>query len=280
MVSGRGLGRLVIRYLVFFFTVVVSLTNATEYMPWFGNVLEFENRISYVHQRYDEVDTASGSLDRSSRDHFLDFSLVFTTLNDMSLEAELGLANTSQRGFGMENLKATGRVLLSNDIIGDPFSLTAGASLLWVFEDGLDDISTPHHGEIGLELHTAIGRELAIERFWETRYWAMMGVGLANRGVLWTQSQWAIETKMDDHHIGRLFVNSRSGIGDRKLSFDKPFGGYGLIQHRMLEGGVRYHHGLPFLGALVFEYTYRVYAHSSPDNVHRFILQFLHSFSF
>jgi len=157
--------------------------SATETMPWFGNVMEFEFRSSYAFRHYTTVDVGGTSGDHSSDDHLLNLSLALTPVTQWSGEVELLVVRTAEQGFSVAHLRAIGRYLWTDDVIGDPFSLTTGMSLTIPVKTSQQDISLGYHGDVEVEFHAAIGRELPSNGdSWLMRGWGEASAGIANIG--------------------------------------------------------------------------------------------------
>lgn len=266
-------------YSLFFFAMH-SVLPATETMPWFGNVMEFEFRSSYTFRHYDSVDSRASTGNYSSDDHLLNLSLALSPVTQWTGEVELLVTRTSEQGFSVSHLKATGRYLWTDDIIGDPVSLTTGASLTVPVKTSQQDISLGYHGDVEAEIHAALGKEITSCSSWLARGWAVASVGIANLGSPWVAFETSVEGNCNDCHYLRGFVVGRWGIGDKDLDVTKePFPGYSRIDHRSIDVGVRYSYRIDYCGVLSIEFGRRVLARNFPEDVSTYTITYFWPFS-
>lgn len=249
---------------------------ATERQPWIGNYMEFEWRNSLRYQRYSFITSDSQFEHYSSQDFFLNMSLSNALDAQFSLEGEFVLAKTRHQR-GVDHLRFTGRYVWLDDVAGDDISLTTGLSFTYAFLRALRDISSFHHGRGEGELFISFGKEMALEEQWERRWWAVFGLGIAERGSPWLRGDLTYETRICMNHEWRAFVHTLWGLGHKKLHSD-DFHGYGSIQHQSVDLGLRYTYLIDFFGSASAEYSYRVYARNFPAQTHQFLLSILYTF--
>lgn len=272
--------KLVVKFklLVLFFLVSICQASATEYQPWLGNVYEFELRSSLMYQDYTWLSTGSHLKKYSSNDVFLNASLGGALPSGFGLEAEITQARTRHQKGDIDQFKATGRYVWQDDIAGDPLSVTPGLSLIYALPYSLKDVSSFHHGRAEAELFLSIGKETPVETMWGSRWWSMLGIGMADRGFPWIRFDLSYEKRLWDRHEMQLFMYSLWGTGRKRLHLD-DFDGYGRIQHQSVDIGLRYTYLLEFFGNVSLEYSYRVHGRNFPIYTHRAVAQLLYTFS-
>jgi len=249
---------------------------ATEYAPWFDKVLEFEARGSVAYQAFNSVDSKGRSRSYESRDIFSNLSLSLA-LPMASLEIESLLARTHHRTFGFDNFKFTGRYLWMDDVVGNPISLTTGFSLILPFKRALYDLSSFHHGIVETEGHVAIGKEYACWDRWKFRHYGLFVIGLADRGSPWLGLRYFAESRICDRYAVQVFIKGLMGLGVRRLH-PHHFQGYGAVQHRSIDGGIRLSYQFDFEGRLYLEYARRLYARNFPKEVNWVQITYLYPF--
>lgn len=262
---------------------------ATQYEPWFDNVLELQVRSGTIFQHYGHIRKNSTMVRKLDNVLTRNLSLAIAPLMYLNFEAEINLTRTHNHDFALEDTKFTGRYLIFDDVMGDPYSLTAGLSLTLPTYHFRHDISLFHSGPAEWEAHMALGKEYPCEDRWQTRWWALGGIGIANRGSPWLRADINWERNFCERHQFRLYAKSLWGLGDHTIQIDDSFPGYGSIRHQTIDVGGRYSYLLFFpcgylkfldLSRLEIEYAYRVYAQNAPATVHTVTL-FLHArFSF
>ena len=248
-----------------------GIADATERAPWFADLYQFELRTTYAYSDYDQLSPESGlGQPHSSRSHLASAGLSVSPFQCWSFEVEGFTADTSQAPFHFSSAKAMARMQVTSDIIGDPVSLVVGAGLELPTDSTRNDLALEYHGDYEVELHAAIGKELATCRgCWVLRAWGVAGMTLSNLGSPYVFAEGNGELQLlNGSQIG-AFVRTRAGLGERDLDLTNTFHGYSQIEHRSLETGVRYRRSFLMCSHLVVEYGQRVHAENSPDNVHR-----------
>ncbi len=241
--------------------------DALELRPWFGTVLEIEGRAESYLEVYHSLNGEHGDRDRPACDVFVDFSASLAPTENWSVEVEALTGDTRHRSFGMDSVLLTGRYLWLNDIIGDPLSLATGLTVTKVFKPARYDVAIFHHGGVACEATVAAGKEFSCEQFWTSRYWAVGGVGMGDIGSAWVRGDAAWEHNWWDLHLAGIFLNTLWGFGRHALDLEKPFRGYGPIEHQSIDLGLRYRLALECGLALKVEYAYRVFARNCPQHV-------------
>ncbi len=247
-----------------------------DFKPWLPEMLVFEWRNSLTYQTYPSVAKGSHTRKFSSDDYFINTSLS-TSVYEYGLELEANQAFTSCQKGSIDNLSATLRYVILDDIAGDPLSFTAGLSYIQPFYWSLKDISSFHHGRVEGELFVSLGKEKACGEIWIHRWWTVGAVGLADRGSPWLRLNLGYDLRTADNQEWRLFCHTLWGLGNRDISIDH-FKGYGAINHRSVNLGFRYTYLIEDLGSLSFEYTNRVYAYNFPAYANIFLIEFRYDF--
>jgi hypothetical protein len=264
------------RHLTFIFLLGFCQARGTEYQPWLGNIYEFELRTALMYQDYHWLSSATHLKKFSSNDLFLKASLsnAFPTFG---LEVEATGALTRRQRGDVDQLKITGRYVWLDDVAGDALSLTTGFSLIYAFHRSLRDVSSFHHGRGEGEFFISFGKEIAQGTMWGSRWWNILGIGLADRGSPWLRWHLTYEKRWLDKHEIQLFLHTLWGFGHKRLHLEH-FHGYGSIQHQSADIGLRYTYLLEYFGSASVEYSYRIHAYNFPIYVHRVLAMFLYTF--
>lgn len=261
---------------LFLFQITCS---ATEYAPWFEKPLEVHWNSTYTFQTYHSVAASKGSSNKSSNDNFLHTSFAANFLG-YAAEVEALAAQTSQRPFGWDSIKATGRYQLMDDVVDDQLSLTAGVSVGKAWKVAVHDLSSFHHGRLESEFHLACGKEFSDVSLWKSRLWGVALAGVADSGSPWLRFDSSFERNYCDFLRLRFSVDTLWGLGKQGLNLKRDFHGYGSIQHQSVDLKTKVSYFLESVpGFLSLEYGYRVYAKNFPKNTSRVMLQFYYSFS-
>lgn len=263
------------------FTVLLAipgLLSARDLTPWLTKDFEFQPRASIVYQTYPKIATKHEHGTQSADDQFYSMGIELSAF-DYSAELETTLAHTRRQHYCFDDIRLTGRYRILNDIPGDdPVTLTAGVTLIQAFRHSLHDVSSFHHGQFEAEAHVTVGKETPLEEFWMTHWWAVFAMGLGDHGSPWIRTELAWEKNWYDGDQLRLFANTLWGLGGRSISSVKHFGGYGPIDHRSIDLGIRYSHLFDFSGILSLEYIHRPYAHNFPEHANILQLSFIYPF--
>lgn len=245
-----------------FFLIPVWLS-ATDLKPWLDPDFQIIGRATALFQFYPYIKTPHRHIRRNEGDGFYTLSGSVAACN-YSGEVELTVADTHQQHLDVDNIRLTGRYLAMDDILGDPVSLTVGASVIQAFRHSLFDISSFHHAQIAVEGHIAFGQECSCYELWTSRWWSVFRCGGGDTGALWMSGFCAWEKNWDNEHELRLFAESLYGFGGRNIRSYEHFRGYGGIKHRSLDVGVRYTRLFAYGEALSIQYSFRPYAYNFP----------------
>lgn len=264
MVIRKGLDT--VKSLLFLYVTCCSFSlAATQYLPWLGNLYEFEWRNSLLSQYYPHLASPSCCRHYSSNDLFVTSSLCNAIDTNFALEGELTLAHTTRQSWGVDNFRLSGRYVWLDDVAGDLITLTTGAVLTQSFVPSLNDISSFHHGRSEAEIFVSFGRECSHgQPLWDSRMWGMLGIGFAERGFPWIRTLLAYEQRFCDCHEFRYMIETLWGLGHQRLC-PHHFHGYGPIQHQSIDLSLRYTYLIEYFGALNIDYAYRIYARNFPE---------------
>lgn len=256
----------------YFFLIFLPIClKATDLAPWYDPTLELHWKNSYVLQSFDAVNTPHTPRGYRSNASFFTTSLA-GNYELYAGEIEAVTAASRHRTYGWDNFRMTLRYQLFNDDIGDAFSLTAGAMLSKAYKQAVHDISSFHHGRFETELHAAIGKQCFSERFWTSRIWSVLVLGMADQGSPWLRANFQWEKNCWDWHQVSVFAHTLWGFGKKGLRIH-DFKGYGPVRHQSIDLGLRYSYFLECSGAtLSAQYSYRVYALNFPRSTNRFFV--------
>jgi hypothetical protein len=252
---------------------------ALEIEPWFCNVWEFNLTSSYTYSRYRHVHNGHPQLKSASNDHVLAFDLSVPPSPNWEIDADIEFAETPRQSMGFRSSAFQARYLWLDDVMGDPVSLTTGASIRGVSSHSLRDVSCPYHSHANFELNTSIGREWDRGFDWRVRLYGFAALGMANQGSPWARAFTTFEGNLQGAHRFGIFAEGYFGFGHRTQVPVNHFNGYASIRHQSLDAGVHYTYVFEIWGRLIFAYTRRLYAHSFPENVNFFTIQYMLPFS-
>ncbi len=268
-----------IKYIFLFLLLSVSLCSL-ERSPWFGDVYEFHFLTKYAFSRFSKVDGAVDQLTQTSNDHLLHFNLAYSPSLQWSLDADLEFIDTPRQSFGFRSVGAQARYLVSDDIIGDPVSLTVGGNFRIVSSDSLKDVSTLYHSNIDIEFNTAVGKEISRLEYWRFRVWGYGALGIANEGSPWIRLMAAFEGNSQERKKWGFFADFMHGYGNKTKVVINNFDGYAKIREKNLDLGFKYGHRLGVWGTLSLGYKRRVLAKRCPRNVNTLFITYLLPFAF
>lgn len=261
--------------LAFILLLSVSL-QGVELKPWYPQMLQLQGWLDYRFQSFPSVDAQRNYGHYSSNDHFVDGSLLLV-YDPYSLQVETEFADTRKRNFDWDHIALTGRYLFLDDNIGDPVSFTAGLTLSRAWREAVNDISSFHHGRNEAFLHLALGKQNIYGADWSSRWWGILGVGTADRWTPWLIANAAYEWNCFQPHRFSFHLDSLWGCGNHQLKVD-DFGGYGPIDHRSIDLGIRYSYEFECYGVFSLGYAYRVYAHNFPKQTSQLTLCYIFPF--
>lgn len=250
---------------------------ATELKPWFGRLFEIEARGDCLMQAFARVDTEKGSVKRHEFDAFFNLGASAAIWETIAAQIEVIAMETRHRS-GMNAVRLTGRYRWSNDIVGDPVSLTTGVTLSKIFRAARRNIATFDHGGVACEGHIAVGKEIPCRQFWTSRTWAVFGIGIADVGSPWLRGNLAWEHNWWDRHQVKLLAESIWGLGGNNLNLSHRFRGYGSIRYQAVDLSARYSYQFDNGLTVGIAYGYRVYAKNCPENVNLILLRVCYPF--
>lgn len=266
----------ILKCLGIFFLGYPGFVAGTQFKPWLPDMYVFEWRNSAIYQTYPFVAKGSHPEKFSGDDYFLHTS-VCTSRYEYGLELEAIQAFTHCQKGAIDNLKATLRYAVLDDIAGDPLSLTLGMSYIQPFAWSLKDVSSFHHGRIEGEWFVSVGKEMSCGETWINRWWSMAGIGLADRGSPWVRFNIGYDLHPSEKHEWNLFCHTLWGLGSKNIEVE-DFKGYGVIEHQSVNLGFRYTYLIKYFGSISFEYSSRFYARNFPAHANIFLLELRYDF--
>lgn len=253
--------------LILFLFFLNPWIEATQQQPWFGELYEFEWRQSLTYQSYSKINKNSAAISYPENALFLNGGLSFTVSPEINVEFEATQAKTHRNQGLLDNFRLSARYRLLDDIAGDAISLVAGLTFTQAFKRSLFDKSSFHHGREEAEFFLSIGREQQVEAEWQSRWWTLVALGVADRGTIWTRTRVNYDYKVGESGYFQLFAHALAGWGKHDISLNH-FRGYGLVRHRSIDLGLRYTYEKLYFGCAYIEYMQRVYARNFPDQTH------------
>ncbi|MBS4164981.1 Uncharacterized protein NEOC65_000027 [Neochlamydia sp. AcF65] len=262
--------------LAYLLLVLPSLLPGVEFKPWYPNPLQVHGELAYHFQSYASVDALKGSGHYSSKDQLINASLL-VAYDPYCLQLETAFADTKKRSFNCTHIALAARYLFLDDNLGDPVSLSMGLSVRRAWKKAVNDMSLFYHGRNEAFLHAAIGKQ-NIEGFaWYSRWWGTLGIGTADGWTPWVVANAAYEWNRSYLHRVCVYINSLWGLGKQKLAVES-FGGYGRIDHRSIDLGIRYCYEFAYNGLLSIDYARRVYAQNFPRDVNLLTVSYIYPF--
>ncbi len=262
------------------FLFITAICAATDLKPWFGNEYETEIRATVLYQNYHSISAPHHHAHkRNENDRFTTFSAAYPFRRYCG-EFEVTSANTRHQKYRWDNFRVTGRHQWASEIDGDPLSMVAGLTLTEPLSRALHDISSFHHGHLEGEIHFSLGKKYGYPQCCKDylyRWWNVIGFGIADVGSPWVRGDAAFEYNYDGINQFRGFINTLWGLGRNNLRIHR-FKGYGSIEHKSVDLGIRYGYTLGCFGTLSLQYAHRVYAYNFPKNANLVLLEYYFPF--
>ncbi len=268
---------LILRSVIIFLGLPL-LAFATELSPWYPRIFEIQPLVEYHSLHSKTVASSHGDFRRRLNANFLHGS-ISAAYYEWYGEAEVLLADDTQRSFGYDSATATVRYQLSDDVPGDSFfSSVIGFSLRSAGRQALNDLSSFHHGKIESLIHLSVGKEFSYGQDWSSRFWGALGLGCADVGSPWIFFRLSGERKYCVNHQLGLFVDGLFGLGGNSLSKHKHFHGYGPIDHHSIDISAAYSYLFEYGSKASLGGSYRVYARNFPKKAYCISISFLYPF--
>lgn len=276
------------KYFLPFLIAAPILGGATEYHPWYNQTMVGEIRNTHRIYTYDRVESPTGDLPDSDTAYTMTLAFginpidVFTGSysDDWYGEAELNLMSSHQHSFGFDDVRLTVRKRFLEDIVGDPVTLTAGATLIAAWRQALYDLSSFHHGLYEAEFHLAAGKEWSCGARWVHRIWGLALVGVAEQGSPWLKGRLVYDFNQNDRWFYQFFCEALWGLGKDDLDLGVPFRGYGPIRHQSIDLGTEIRYQTESGNSIAFKAARRVHEKDFPENARMFYLEIFIPFSF
>lgn len=257
------------------------LASCLEVQPWFGECLEFHFLGRYSYSWFNKVEHGIPQLTHPFHVNLMYLGLDFSPTPEWSVDTDLQFAeSTQEHPFNFRTAAIQGRYLWLDDIVGDPISLTTGASIRATGSSALRDVSCPSHGNVDFEINCSLGKEFDASDDWRFRLWGYAALGHANRGSPWARAIVSAEGNYDDLHKWAVYLDGMNGYGRHTHVYIDHFYGYARIRQKSIDLGLRYGYAIGVYGTLRFEYIRRVLAKSCPENVNTLVVSYLLPFCF
>lgn len=261
------------------FLFVPFICEAADLKPWFGNEYEVELRATLLYQNYSSISIPfHHSIKRHANDGFITLSATYPFKRYRG-EFEATAAYTQHQKGRWDNFRITGSYLWLDELEDDPLNLVTGIILTEPFSRALHDISSFHHGHIDGEFFLSYGKKYGCpcSKDYISRWWNVIGIGIADFGSPWIRGEAAWEYNFYDAQQLRVFVNTLWGIGKNYID-PHHFKGYGKIKHKSVDLGIRYGYTMGCWGTLNLEYARRVFAYNFPHNANLVLLEYYYPF--
>ncbi len=257
----------------------ISAVEALDRKPWFGDVYEFELDASFAYSFYSTINHATVQPHGVSRSYVPLVGIGFVPSENISLDMDIEFARTPIQNFSFRSFAAQGRLLLLDDIAGDPLSWTVGVDMRGVSGKSVRDVNSPYASYFNAQVSSAIGKEISSGDTWVFRSYLWGALGLANHGAPWVNAYFAMEGNLQDTHRFTLFSDGCFGLGHRCEVNIFDFHGWGPYRHLSVDIGARYQYVFSLWGALGLRYAYRVYARTYPERLQLFEFSYTLPFS-
>lgn len=263
----------------FYLFVLPTFVFSLEMQPWFGNTYEFSFLSKYAYSRFSKVNSAIPPLANTSNDHLLHFNLEYPITPSIDLDTDLEFIDTPRQSFSYRSYALQSRFLISDDLVGDAVSFDLGVNARLTSERSLHDISTPYHGNFGMEGSFALGKQFD-QNTWKFRTWGFGAVGMANKGAPWIRGCLSLEGNINETNKWALYAHAVHGYGRKTIVNINHFHGYANIREKNIDLAIKIGHRFDAWGTLSLEYRRRVYARRCPENVNTFAIMYVLPFSF
>lgn len=258
------------------FLFIPFFCGALELKPWFGNIYEAECRASVLYQNYDTIATRhKHGAKRRANDTFITLNIAYPFKRYLG-QFESTSAHTRHQSNRIDNFRISGAYQwLNDDQHGDLLSLVTTIILTEPLSRALHDVSSFHHGHLEGEFCLSLGKKYGYpcSRDFIFRWWNVVGVGGADVGSCWYRGDAVFEYKYAQTHLFRGFINMLYGAGHKDLH-PHHFKGYGPINHRSIDIGLRYSYEFKYGGTCSLQYARRVYAHNFPEDVNLLLFEY------
>src|SRR5437868_908175 len=144
---------------IFLLCMIPFSIQATNLIPWFGNIYEAELRASGLYQNYDRISSGHHTYKRNANDYFLTLSAEYPFKRYSGEFEATGARTHKQQPIRLDNVRITGRYLWTDQLEGDPFNIVSGIIVDLPLTHAVHDPSSFHHGHIEGELNVAFGKK-------------------------------------------------------------------------------------------------------------------------
>lgn len=262
-----------------FFLILSSQAFALEESPWLGNVYECELVTDFSYSQYRKIDHALVQPSYSYNNYVTQADLGMALSENIDVQWEINLARTPHQTYGFRSSALQGRLLLLDDIAGDPVSVTLGLNTRAVTGRAVKDVSSPYASYWNGEATISVGKEFTKAADWKTRGFVFASIGIANHGSLWDRYKAAFEARILSSQSLQVFGVGYFGYGHQKNVNIDAFSGWGKIWHGSLDVGAKYSYFFD-LWTLTLSYACRVLAYSYPEREQTIEFSYTLPFSF
>lgn len=271
-----------IRHILLGFLASLPLSGWAQFtdVPYLGEFAQCEFCPLVGVYFYDRVSNLKEPSYYKSHDLHVDLNLGMRFLPNIEAEVEVDFTRTSLLPFGLQLVGFQGRYQLLDGFGSDVVSLVLGGRAFFVPTRNMRDFSSPYHAQGNVEINCSIGKQWCGTSRYAMMLWGLLGVGQANRGLPWIRPELYFDVQLPKGSVS-IYGKSYIGLGRTKNLFLSRFDrGYGDIQHRSIDLGMRYIVDAGIWGDLSLNYQYRVWAYSFPANANTFYLLYRLPFSF
>jgi hypothetical protein len=234
---------------------------ATEESPWIDRTLVPVVGFEVYGETFNALNSHGKKISYHGRTLGANGSLYLAT-SDLSAEVEVFTARTHKRSYSLDAFKETGRYLIFEDALGDPFAWSVGASFTQVLARGFKDPSLLYQGLFLGEIHTAQGLEICCAPEWTSRLYALEAFGVCSDSP-WLRGKFGVNLSSLCGHRLACSLEGLYGFGRHKLC-PSHFDGYGEVAYRTLDLNLEYSLRTDDWNLYSFGLEYRLYARNAP----------------
>lgn len=265
--------------LIFFATLAADHNAcAFSYDPFYRNVYEIEFSFWVGNQRFSEINSTELSCFSYSSDCLqAGFCSAALVTPEVQMQSVVEVINTPQQDLTVSFVGVFFQKMLTQDLIGDPFTTTVGLSFYG--RPANPDPSIFYQGNVGVELSFVVGKELCYTGCTSTRFWVAPFLGLSDNGDPWTRVRCQLERIWREDFCAKLWTVAGKGLGKQPFVDLLDFDGWGPIQYSYLDLGLKMDYSIQYCGYLFAQAEYRLFSENYPEKMWSLQLGFLYPFS-
>ena len=247
---------------------------ADDLSPWFGNYLEFEPSLQYIHQKSNAVDVAGATKDLDLKEDLVNASIacLVDPSWDVKIDLLAGRDRFAHKGSGthFRRGKFLMRHFFTQDLSRGTVSCSGGFSLALSDRSQLKSLQQMQKSWFEAACHGAIGKEFILASKRYLHIWAAALIGVGAEASAWLEGEAHADLIFDDaqrdsHRFG-IFLKSTRGFGTQHTLDIHSHQPYRRLQFHTVDAGAGYYFLYYSLGSCAIELTKRLAARNCPKN--------------